>query len=116
MSIAQETIAVNNAYFTAMNARANAAVSCGQLQAIGTQVTASVNGTLSAITSELNEVNQQAVNLYNDIQNLAAHIATLTGTQTSLTQVSAAAATAAAVSDLGSVIAYCKLQGLSLAI
>lgn len=114
MSIAQGSESANLQYFTSLTKRVNAAGSCASLTQIKTQAVSSVNGTISAITSELSQVQQQATNLYNDIANLTGLYATMSASQASMTAIGTVGATASAVFDLGSAIAYIKAQGLAM--
>ena len=107
MSVPQGSTVLNTQYFTAMQTRAQACSSCAQLQQLYTEMNTSVGATQSAITSQLAAVQTQVTNVAN-------HIATLAASQTSTTTVGVVGATAAAISDLGSCIAYCKAQGASL--
>lgn len=114
MSIPQGASPSNNAYFAALNARVSAAGNCAALAAISNQAVASVNGTIAAVTSEISQVQTQSTNILNDITDLTALQATLAASQTAITAVGTVAVTAAAVTDLASVIAYTKAQGLAL--
>lgn len=114
MSVPQGSTVLNTQYFTAMQTRAQACSSCAQLQQLYTEMNTSVGATQSAITSQLAAVQTQVTNVANQITTLYNHIATLAASQTSTTTVGVVGATAAAISDLGSCIAYCKAQGASL--
>jgi len=115
MSNPQGSGPVNQAYFTAMAARAQAAGSCAEIRLINTDVTTSVNATVSAVTSQISAVQNQMQLLEDDISTLIGHIDTLTASTTSMESVGTVSLTAAAVNDLGSAIAYIKAQGLVLA-
>ena len=114
MSNPQGSGSYNAQWFVNLTNRANAVSTCADIQNINTQVNASVNGTMSAISSMLSEVNSQLSDLSDDITKITSQYGTLAASETSMTAVGTVGATAAAVHDLGTVIAYCKAQGLSL--
>lgn len=115
MSVPQGSTALNTHYFTALAARADAVQSCSELQTLYSDMNTSVNATVSAMNSQLSSVTLQVSNLQSQISDLYTHIGTLAATQASNVAVTSQAATAAAVSDLGSAIAYIKAQGLVMA-
>lgn len=112
MSVGQGTAQTNLAYFTSMATRANAATTCAELQQLHTDITASVGQTLGAVSSQLTEVTTQLNNLATQITGLQGHVATLAASQTANTSLATVGATAAAVSDLASSIAFIHAVGL----
>ena len=114
MSVPQGSTALNTQYFTSLQNRANAVSSCSQLQGLYAEMNTSVGATQSAMTSQLAAVQTQVTNVASQISTLYTHIASLAASQTSMTAVGTVGATAAAVTDLSTCIAYCKAQGLSL--
>jgi hypothetical protein len=114
MSVPQGSTPLNTQYFTSLQNRAQACSSCAQLQGLYTEMNISVGATQSAMTSQLAAVQTQVTNVASQMSTLYTHIASLAAAQTSMTAVGTVGATAAAVSDLGSCIAYVKAQGLTL--
>lgn len=111
MSVPQSSTVFNHLYFDALDARVEATVTCDGLQKIATQAVNSVNATVSAVTSQLALVQSDFDQLAERIATLESHIATMTGSSTAFTAVGVHAATAAAVSDLSSALAYIHAQG-----
>lgn len=103
-------MAYNVAYFNNADLQIQVAASCPELQNLATEVTTSVTQTINSATSQLALVQTDFNNLTASITALEAQIATLTGSQNAFTGVATQAATAGAVVDLGSAIAYIQAQ------
>ena len=113
--IPQGLSATGEAYFAAMTSRVNSIDSCTDLQAMSTEVNASVNATLAAIEASIINVEQQIMDLTASITDISTTAATLALAASTHTVVGALGATAtAAVNDLGTAIAYIKTQGIAL--
>jgi septal ring factor EnvC (AmiA/AmiB activator) len=110
MSVAQGSTAFNAQYFTSLQARVSVTVTCDGLQRIATQAVNSVNATISAVTSQLADVQSDYNQLAQRIATLENHIATLAGSQAAFTALTTQAATVSAVVDLGTAITYLKAQ------
>lgn len=108
--IAQGSVTYNGEYGENATARISLAVNCNQLQEVASQTIATLNATLNSVTSQLTAIQAEAVQVADDFAKLAAHIATIAGVQAAHTAVTTQAATAGAVWDLTSTIAYLKAQ------
>lgn len=111
MSVPQSSTVFNHLYFDALDTRVQATVTCDGLQKIATQAVNSVNATISAVTSQLSLVQADFDQLAERIATLESHIATMTGSHVAFAAVATQAATATAVVDLSTVIAYLHAQG-----
>lgn len=101
-------------YFDSMTHRIGATSSCADLRNISASISKTVNASVAAVQAQIAEIQNQVNNMADQLDKVGAHIGTLSLTQTTATQVSAAGAMGTTVSDLGSAIAYCKVQGASL--
>ena len=110
MSVPQGSTAFNAKYFDNVDLAISATVTCDGLQKIFTQVTASVNGTLSAVTTQLGLVQSDYLQFADRITTLENQIATMTASQTAFATLSTQSSTVSAVVDITTAIAYLKAQ------
>lgn len=111
MAIGESIGPINATYFTSMAARAEAATSCAEIQALNISVNASVGFTLSGITDRLGEMTTQLGNMSSKVTNLYAHIGTLAAESAAHSTLITVSATASGVSDLNSAIAFIHAHG-----
>lgn len=103
--------AINEKWFDALNGSVEFTVDCPGLQRIATQAQDSVNATIASANSQLALVTTDFNALAASITALTEQIATMSGSQASFSAVAIQAATAGAVVDITSVIAYLHAQG-----
>lgn len=115
MSVAQGVAAFNAKYFDSLQDRVSVTITCDGLQRIATQAVNSVNETISAVTSQLADVQSDYNQLAQRIATLENHIATLLGSQNAFSALTTQAATVSAVVDLGTTITYLKAQATVMA-